>query len=240
MRFWAADFSDGCLGDGHILHLDAHEVARNILAAQEARQAGVRVLLDAEALRPRVDELLRVCDIVLANAGFARRLTGKTAPQTQLEALRRHTHASIVGITLGAARSMAWSEGQVVAAPAYRIDVKDTTGAGDIYHGAFSYGLLRQWPLDQICRFANAVSALSCRGLGGRAMLPRLSKVEALMGESLDDAPEVPRGALPDGALVDQSWDFAREAHRAKRGMRAHPTFTIPATWHAAWWRTLA
>ncbi len=60
--------------------------------------------------------------------------------------------------------------------------VVDTTGAGDVYHGAFLHGLARGWPLDRTQEFANLVAALKCTRLGGRAAIPTVAEVEAARG----------------------------------------------------------
>ncbi|HEX7548494.1 MAG TPA: PfkB family carbohydrate kinase, partial [Candidatus Methylomirabilis sp.] len=54
-------------------------------------------------------------------------------------------------------------------------------GAGDVFHGAFLYGLLQGWEVGDILRFANAVSALKCTRLGGRAGIPTLAEVQAFL-----------------------------------------------------------
>lgn len=59
----------------------------------------------------------------------------------------------------------------------------DTTGAGDVFHGGLLFALLRGRPLRQALRFASATAALKCRELGGRAGIPSLGEVEALMGQ---------------------------------------------------------
>jgi len=61
------------------------------------------------------------------------------------------------------------------------VKVVDTTGAGDVFHGAFIYGLLKKWSLKRIARFANACAAMKCRKLGGRAGIPALREVESFM-----------------------------------------------------------
>jgi sugar/nucleoside kinase (ribokinase family) len=66
------------------------------------------------------------------------------------------------------------------------VDVLDTTGAGDVFHGGFLYGLLQGWPLREVARFASATAALKCCAYGGRAGIPRLPDIRAL----LEDAEE--------------------------------------------------
>jgi hypothetical protein len=82
-----------------------------------------------------------------------------------------------VGLTLGEAGSAFMYCGEVVEVPGFPVDVVDTTGAGDVFHGAFLYGLLRGWEARDILQFANAVSALKCTRLGGRTGIPRIEDV---------------------------------------------------------------
>jgi sugar/nucleoside kinase (ribokinase family) len=65
--------------------------------------------------------------------------------------------------------------------PAFQIDIVDTTGAGDVYHGAYIAGLLRGWDLSQIALFSSAVSALKCTKLGGRAGIPTFGETLAFL-----------------------------------------------------------
>ncbi|WP_176236392.1 carbohydrate kinase family protein [Candidatus Hakubella thermalkaliphila] len=65
--------------------------------------------------------------------------------------------------------------------PAYRVEVVDTTGAGDVFHGAFLHGLLRGWDLERVADFANAVAALKCTRLGGRGGIPTFSETMAFL-----------------------------------------------------------
>jgi sulfofructose kinase len=71
--------------------------------------------------------------------------------------------------------------GEFFHQPAFRVRVVDTTGCGDVFHGAFLYGVLRGWDLRRVARFASAVAALKCRKLGGRAGIPRLGEVEEFL-----------------------------------------------------------
>jgi sulfofructose kinase len=62
--------------------------------------------------------------------------------------------------------------------PVFEVDVVDTTGAGDVFHGAFVFGLLQEWNLKETARFASAVAAIKCGKLGGRAGIPTLAEAQ--------------------------------------------------------------
>jgi sugar/nucleoside kinase (ribokinase family) len=84
-----------------------------------------------------------------------------------------------------------------VKAAGFPVDVVDTTGAGDVFHGAFLYGLLQGWEAGDILRFANAVSALKCTRLGGRAGIPTLTEVQGFLDARVGRASAESSGKEP-------------------------------------------
>lgn len=165
---------------GRVLHLDGHEGDAALQAARWAKQAGVLVSMDAEEPTQHREELFPLTDILIVGQRFARALTGKTAPADILHVLAAFGPAC-VGLTLGEAGSALLHRGVIVEVPGFQVKVVDTTGAGDVFHGAFLYGLLQGWEVGDILRFANAVSALKCTRLGGRAGIPTLAEVQAFL-----------------------------------------------------------
>ena len=165
---------------GRVLHLDGHEGDAALQAARWAKQAGVLVSMDAEEPTQHREELFPLTDILIVSQRFARAFTGKTAPADILHALAAFGPAC-VGLTLGEAGSALLHRGVLVEVPAFPVKVVDTTGAGDVFHGAFLYGFLQGWEVGDILRFANAVSALKCTRLGGRAGIPTLAEVRAFL-----------------------------------------------------------
>ena len=89
-----------------------------------------------------------------------------------------------VVITIGEEGSVGMEHGETYILPPLPIVVVDTTGAGDVYHGAFIYGMLQGWNLRERMRFANAAAGLKCRALGGRAGIAGREEIDrALAGE---------------------------------------------------------
>jgi sugar/nucleoside kinase (ribokinase family) len=84
-------------------------------------------------------------------------------------------------ITLGDQGAVALDGDVFYAAPAFQVKVADATGAGDVFRAGFIYGLLQQWPMPEILRFANATAAVSCTRLGAIPSVPTLSEVRALL-----------------------------------------------------------
>ena len=165
--------------EADILHIDgAYEAS--IKAVKIAKKAGVTVSCDAADYAPEYYKILKFIDIFIPSIDMARFLTGKKDP---IEAAKNLLRAgpSIVGVTLGDQGSICVTKDKVIRKPAFKVNVVDTTGAGDVYHGAFIFGLLQEWPLDVVVEFSNAVSAIKCEKLGGRAGIPSLSQVETFL-----------------------------------------------------------
>src|SRR5438045_5562415 len=93
----------------------------------------------------------------------------------------------IVGITLGVRGALIYCEGEFIESPAFEVPggCRDTTGAGDAFHAGFIYGMLRGEDLESCVQLGNAVAALKCRALGGRAALPTTDELQEILGSSL-------------------------------------------------------
>lgn len=165
---------------GRCLHLDGHNVEAEILAARWAREEGAPVFLDAERAPAGMDALIGLTDYLVAAEGFPALFTGCSDRREGLRLLRA-MGPGVVGVTLGARGALAYDGRRFHEAPGFRVDVRDTTGAGDAFRAGFLYGALRRMDLEDTLRFANAVAAMSCTALGGRAALPRLAEARAFL-----------------------------------------------------------
>jgi sulfofructose kinase len=110
-------------------------------------------------------------------------LTGYEDLGRALEAIGREFKAPLVCVTLGREGSLTWAAGREIRTPAYPVDCVDSTGAGDVFRGAFAAACLRcpDAHLEDVLRYANAVAALNCRALGARGAIPRPDEVEQLL-----------------------------------------------------------
>jgi ribokinase len=79
-------------------------------------------------------------------------------------------------VTIGEKGCIYSADDRIFHSPGFEVKAVDTTGAGDVFHGAFIYGLLKKWPLSKTAEFANACAAMKCRKLGGRAGIPALTE----------------------------------------------------------------
>jgi len=170
-----------------VLHLDGLMIEASVEAARQAKARGLQVVLDAGTLRDGSLELAAQVDVLIASSRFAVPLVGENSPaEKALEALSRLGPREIV-ITLGSKGSVGWNRGELIAQSAFPVNVVDTTGAGDVYHGAYIYGLLQGWDMSPCMRFASAAAALKCRAIGARAGIPTLHEVTRF----LENHPEI-------------------------------------------------
>ena len=162
-----------------VIVLDQWWLALSIEVAQRAKAAGVPVVAD---LVPAdyLSGLLVHVDVVFAPRppGLERASGEAVAPILE----RMHKYGpSVVGVTFGA-EGCWYSAGEgPVYQPAFSVEVVDTTGAGDTFHGAIAYGLARGWEVPRTVEFASAVAALKCRALGGRSGIPGLEEALAFL-----------------------------------------------------------
>ncbi len=162
------------------LFIDDLEPEAALAAAKAARAAAIPVLIDAGSLREGVRELLPLCDYLIASERFAKQISGGPDIRAALEALNAFGPKASV-VTLGE-RGCAYRSGaDVVAVPGFAVKAVDTTGAGDVFHGAYLFAVLEGLDTMRACVFANAVAALKCRRLGGRAGIPTLSETLAFL-----------------------------------------------------------
>lgn len=169
-----------------ILHLNGRHWPACLRAAQRVREAGGLVSFDGGAHRfdDKFVELLNWTDIAIVARDFAEKLTNSPVIEDQLATLRRFG-ASVAGITDGARGS--WFSTSVDgdfhqdAFPAN--PVVDTTGCGDVFHGAFLFGHSRGWPPRRSALLASAVAAMNAKALGGRGNLPDHPQAMAFIGE---------------------------------------------------------
>jgi sulfofructose kinase len=151
-----------------------------LAVAREGQAAGAVVQLDAGGFDDRVLELIPRCDIVIASAYYA--VARGLSPRASVDELLA-AGPTVAIVTLGAEGAVGRTTGgEVVEVPAYRVEVVDTTGAGDVYHGAFVVAHLQGRSLGDAMRFAAVAAALKCRRPGGRAGIPDQAELARHLG----------------------------------------------------------
>lgn len=158
-----------------VLHLDQYETEAGLVAIEWAKESGVLTTLDVDDLNERTEDLVKKVDFVIGSEKFSRYFAGEPGKACG-QILKFGPKA--VAITLGEKGCLVKTADEEFITPAFKIKVVDTTGAGDVFHGAFIYGLLQNWPLKKTASFANASAALKCTKLGGRSGIPTRKEVE--------------------------------------------------------------
>ncbi len=163
-----------------VLLLDANLPQASLAAARLAHEAGIPVLLDSGVPRPGLETLFAMADYPMPPQITARWATGEEDPERAARAMLRGRAKAVV-VTMGADGYVVATPEGVWREPAFKVEVVDSTGAGDAFHGGFAYAFAKGASVREAARFGAAVAALKCRRLGGRTGLPRLPEVEALL-----------------------------------------------------------
>jgi sugar/nucleoside kinase (ribokinase family) len=179
LRMTARDIVPDVVIRARVVHVDAVDEDAALAAARLARAAGRDVTTDVDHVTERTRELVSAATIPILAEHVPQALTGESDPERALRALRRH-HDGLLCVTLGMGGSMLLDGNRLVRAPAFRVNAVDTTGAGDVFRGAFITALLRRDPPEVMLRFANAAAALSCTREGAIGGVPLREEIDAL------------------------------------------------------------
>jgi len=163
-----------------VVHVDDVDVAAAIEAARIARARGIPVTCDIDHVTPGTRELLQLVSHPVFAESVPTQLTGEAEPERALRALRR-VHPGRLVVTVGEKGAIVLDGDSLIAAPGFPVTVVDSTGAGDVFRGAYIYGIVKGWPLDRQLWFANAAAAVSCTRPGAMGGVPTLAEAEDLL-----------------------------------------------------------
>lgn len=164
-----------------VLMVDGNDLEAAIEGAKIARENGVSVLYDAGGLYEGVARLLPLCDILIPSEEFAMGFTGSDSPEEAAKALFTQFNPQVVVVTCGKNGGVMVTKDGTYTYPVYPVDVVDSNGAGDVFHGAFAAALCRKMDFRTACHFASCVSALKCTGVGARENVPDYEMALAFM-----------------------------------------------------------
>jgi len=175
--------------DIHLAHLpkpklvqvDGRHVAADLKVARWAKQVGARVMLDVGSDRNPVDELFPYLDFLVCADDYACAYFKTRSIEKAARGFKKIGIPEVV-VTAGTTGSFGIdSGGRIARQNAYKVDAVDTTGAGDVFHGSFLYGIHRGWDLPRRMNFAAAAAALKCRKPGARMGIPSLRQTMNFM-----------------------------------------------------------
>jgi sulfofructose kinase len=173
--------TDAKIAGARLLHIDGHDTAAVGKAAEVARRNGIPVSVDVDTIYPGFDRVLPNVDYLVASSEFPARWTGETDPFRALAILQREYGMNVAAMTLGAHGALARAHGRFFYSPAFVVNCVDTTGAGDVFHGAFCYAVLQGMSIADALEFSNAMAALNCTALGARGGISTAEQARALM-----------------------------------------------------------
>lgn len=157
-----------------------YELSKNII---EKNKDAISII-DAGRVTPEVVELCKLVDYIVCSKDFAETLTKVKVNYKNMESFNQIFIKLIemfpnkhYVITLEDKGSIFLDEGYLKVMPTYKMLVKDTTGAGDIFHGAFTYAIANDYSLEDAVKFGNIAGALSTRKIGARKSVPTLEEV---------------------------------------------------------------
>jgi len=174
-----------------LLHIDGHDTPAVAHAARIAHGAGIPVTVDVDTIYHGFDQVLPHVDYLIASSEFPTQWTNERDPLRALELIQREYGMRVAAMTLGAHGALALENGRFLYSPAFVVNCVDTTGAGDVFHGAFCYSVLQGMSLADALDFSNAMAALNCMAMGARGGIRRVEEVRALIERA-------PRRAHPD------------------------------------------
>jgi sugar/nucleoside kinase (ribokinase family) len=175
----APDFDLSAIRAGTLLLVDGHFAAQALRAVRRAKEVGARVIADFSRPTPAAKRLLPFVDHPIVPEEFARHLFDGNAPRTLAWLAERCRGAPIV--TQGALGGVYLDGRRVRRYRARRTRVVDTTGAGDVFHGAFAWALLAGWGAVAALQAACAAAALNCRRPGAQGGIPDRSELTAFL-----------------------------------------------------------
>jgi sugar/nucleoside kinase (ribokinase family) len=175
------DLERAWIENARALHVDGYDTAAATLAAGWARAAGIPVIADLDEMYPGVERLIESVDYLIVSRDFPSRLMKEKDLEKALRGMQLRYGCVLTAATLGEDGVLAWNGARLLHRSAYHVPVVDTTGAGDVFHAGFIYGLLQGWPLERQLDFACAAAALNCTASGARGGIHPVTAIEELM-----------------------------------------------------------
>jgi sulfofructose kinase len=181
LRLDPAEIREEMITGARLLHIDGHDTPAVERAATLARNHSIPVVVDVDTIYHGFDRVLSRVDYLVASSEFPVQWTNERDPFKALELIQNEYGMRVAAMTLGAHGSLARVNDRFVYSPAFVVNCVDTTGAGDIFHGAFCYSVLQGLDMQQTLDFSNAMAALNCMALGARGGIRSMEEAHSLM-----------------------------------------------------------
>ena len=181
-RLNADDLDKDYITSAEILHLESNPGEAEKTAAVWMREAGKKVAYDVPGYSEQINDFTPYIDYFIASEFYYKAVFGADGDYEKNCKLVSEAGPEIVVFTLGAKGCVGYSktEGFFVE-EGLKVNVVDTLGAGDVFHGAFLAGLAKGFSVRETAKFANAVSAIKIGYIGGRAGIPSFEITDKFM-----------------------------------------------------------
>jgi len=184
LRMRPEEITGEMIGKARLLHIDGHDTEAVERAAQIAREHGMPVTVDVDTIYPGFEKVLPYVTHLVASQEWPVAWTKEKDALHALDKVQQEYKIPVAAMTLGSYGSLARVNGQVHYSPAFVVNCVDTTGAGDVFHGAFCYAVLEGMDVPDALEFSNAMAALNCRALGARGGIATAAEARALMARA--------------------------------------------------------
>lgn len=154
-----------------------------VKVAKVAIDAGVNVVVDIERMQDNVNGLLSNASHIIVGEKFAREYSGSASFSDQVKSLKKKDFQIII-VTRGENGCNFAINGSKVNVPGFQVEVMDTTGCGDVFHGAYAFALARGYSSERSAVMANAAAAIKAGHMGGRPGIPTKEKLDAFLSKN--------------------------------------------------------
>ena len=183
LRLKPAEIQEADIAGARLLHIDGYDIEAAAHAAMIAREHKVPVSIDVDTIYPGFESVLKYVDYLVAGSGWPAKWTKEQDPFKALGKIQAEYGTRLAAMTLGDLGSLALYQGRWYYSPAFEVVCADTTGAGDVFHGAFCYAILAGMQMEKALEFSNAAAAINCTAIGARGHIPELSEIQALIAQ---------------------------------------------------------
>ena len=168
LRISPDEISEDQVACARLLHIDGHDTPAVAHAARIAKKHNIPVTVDVDTIYKGFEDVLPNVDYLVTSSEFPERWTGEADPMRALTLMQDTYGMRVAAMTLGAHGALARVDGRFHYSPAFVVNCLDTTGAGDVFHGAFCYAVVKGFSIAETLEFSNAMAALNCTALGAR------------------------------------------------------------------------
>lgn len=177
------DLDMEAISHAKVLHLDGHMLDAAIYAAKKCKELGVKVSHDAGGTYPGVENLMPYVDWLIPSEEFSLKMTGAATAEEAAQKLYDTYHPELVAVTQGSRGGILLDEKGLRRYDCYKVDVADSNGSGDTFHGAFVAAKIKGLNNDDACKYASAAAAIKCTRLGARYAMATDEECRAFLKE---------------------------------------------------------